>query len=309
MRKVQITGYGIKLPEKTVNFGNNVRYRISGKETQLKLAIEAAEAALQKAGLRISQIDCIIAACAVGIQPIPCTAALIHEYLAKGTDIPALDVNTTCTSFITALDIAAFFIDGKRYRRILIISADVPSQALNPGHIESYELFSDGAAAIIVEDSEKDSGIIDGIQNTWSEGVHSTEIRGGLSAYHPKYYSEETKEEFMFDMEGKRVLKLSKDKIPDMFRKFLERNNMEMSDIDMVIPHQASSAMPLIMEKLGIAEERYINLLETHGNMVSASVPVTLCRAFEMGKIKEGSTVLLIGTAAGLTTNLMLMRI
>ena len=113
----------------------------------------------------------------------------------------------------------------------------------------------------------------------------------------------------MFDMNGKEVLKLSKNRIPEMFEEFLKKNNMKISDIDMVIPHQASLAMPLIMEKLGIEKERYIDLVETHGNMVSASVPVTLCTAMETGKVKKGDTVLLIGTAAGLTTNLMLMKI
>ena len=309
MKKVEIKGYGISLPEKTVNFGEKIRYRISGEETHLKLAVEAAQKAIKKSGLTINDIDCIIGACAVGVQPIPCTAALIHEQLAKGSDIPALDINTTCTSFITALDMTSFLIDVKKYERILIVSSDVPSQALNPEDKESYELFSDGAAAIIVEYTENGAGIIDGMQKTWSEGVHSTEIRGGLSAYHPKHYSEKTKEEFMFDMNGKEVLKLSKNRIPEMFEEFLKKNNMKISDIDMVIPHQASLAMPLIMEKLGIEKERYIDLVETHGNMVSASVPVTLCTAMETGKVKKGDTVLLIGTAAGLTTNLMLMKI
>lgn len=315
MRNVRIAGYGVKLPEKTVNFGNNIRYRISGSETQLKLGIDAAKAALKKARLAINDIDCIIGACAVGVQPIPCTAALIHEQLAKGLDIPALDVNTTCTSFITALDMISFMIASKRYKKVLIISSDVPSLAVNPTHKESYELFSDGAAAIIVEYSGNDEntiyngGIIDGMQKTWSEGVHATEIRGGLSAYHPKYYNENTKEEFMFDMDGKMVLKLSKKKIPYMLTEFLKRNNMKISDIDMVIPHQASLAMPLIMEKLGIKREQYMNLVEVHGNMVAASVPVTLCTAIDTGRIKRGDTILLIGTAAGLTTNLLLMKI
>lgn len=309
MRRLEIKGYGTALPEKTVNFENNIRYKISGNETHFKLLVSSAERALKKADMNIRDIDCIIAAYAVGVQPIPCTAALIHEKMAKGTSIPAIDINTTCTSFITALDMISFLIDAGKYKRVLIVSGDTPSMALNPNHRESYELFSDGAASVVVEYSENGSGIIDGTQNTWSEGAHSTEIRAGLSAGHPKNYSEDTKEEFMFDMNGKEILKLSKNKIPGMLKNFLDKNNLKTEDIDMVIPHQASSAMPLIMKKLGIRENQYINLVESHGNMVSASVPFTLCTALETGKIKKGDTVLMLGTAAGLTTNLLLMKI
>ena len=97
MRKLKITGYGVSLPKNTVKFGNQTRYRMTGNETLLALAVDASKKALKKANISINDIDCIISTSSIGIQPIPCTAALIHEVIAKGTDIPALDINTTCT--------------------------------------------------------------------------------------------------------------------------------------------------------------------------------------------------------------------
>ena len=108
MRKIKINGYGISLPKNIVNFNGQIRYRISGDENQLSLAVEACQKALVSANKKIEEIDCIVSASAVGIQPIPCSAALIHEKIAKGLDIPALDINTTCTSFITALDTMSY---------------------------------------------------------------------------------------------------------------------------------------------------------------------------------------------------------
>ncbi|MDO5089545.1 MAG: 3-oxoacyl-[acyl-carrier-protein] synthase III C-terminal domain-containing protein [Leptotrichiaceae bacterium] len=309
MRKLEIIGYAAIFPKNTVKFGNQIRYKIEEPETHLEIAVKACNRAMEKSGISINEIDCIVWASAVGVQPIPCTAALIHERIALGRDIPALDINTTCTSFITALDTMSYLIDAGRYRTVLIVSCDAASMALNPEQKESYELFSDGGAAVIVRHSEKDKGIISAEQKTWSEGAHSTEIRGGLSNLHPKNYSKKTEKEFMFDMSGKAVLSLSMKKIPDMVKSFLKEKGMTVNDINMVIPHQASTAMPLIMEKLGISKGKYVNLVSEHGNMVSASVPVTLCTAFDRGKIKSGDTVLLIGTAAGLTTNLLLMKI
>ena len=309
MRKIQFTGYGVELPRNTVDFDGQTRYRISGEEKQISLAVSACEKALENANITVNDIDCIVSASAVGIQPIPCMAALIHEKIAKGTSIPALDINTTCTSFMTALDTMSYLLEAGRYKRVLIFSCDVASRALNPKQKESFQLFSDGAVAFIIEKTDKEIGVIDAMQKTWSEGAHSTEIRGGLSNLHPENYSEETKEEFMFDMNGKTVLSLSMKKIPEMMKEFLENNDMKISDIDMVMPHQASVAMPIVMEKLGVPEDRFINEVKEFGNMVSASVPLALAHGLENRKIKNGDTILLIGTAAGLTTNLLLIRV
>ena len=309
MRKIQFKGYGIELPKNTVELKGQVRYRISEGESQISLAVSACEKALKNANITINDIDCIVSASAVGIQPIPCTAALIHEKIAKGTSIPALDINTTCTSFITALDTMSYLVEAGRYERVLIVSCDVASIALNPKQKESFQLFSDGAAAFVIEKTEKEIGVIDAIQKTWSEGAHSTEIRGGLSNFHPKNYSEMTKEEYMFDMNGKTVLSLSISKIPKLMKNFLKNNGMKVSDIDMTVPHQASVAMPLVMQKLGIEKDKFLDEVKEFGNMVSASVPITLVHGLENGRIKSGNTILLIGTAAGLTTNMMLIKL
>ena len=309
MKKIQFKGYGIELPKNTVELKGQVRYRISEGESQISLAVSACEKALKNANITINDIDCIVSASAVGIQPIPCTAALIHEKIAKGTSIPALDINTTCTSFITALDTMSYLVEAGRYERVLIVSCDVASKALNPKQKESFQLFSDGAAAFVIEKTEKEIGVIDAIQKTWSEGAHSTEIRGGLSNFHPKNYSEMTKEEYMFDMNGKTVLSLSISKIPELMKNFLKNNGMKVSDIDMTVPHQASVAMPLVMQKLGIEKDKFLDEVKEFGNMVSASVPITLVHGLENGKIKSGNTILLIGTAAGLTTNMMLIKL
>ena len=309
MRKIQFKGYGIELPKNTVELKGQVRYRISEGESQISLAVSACERALKNANITINDIDCIVSASAVGIQPIPCTAALIHEKIAKGTSIPALDINTTCTSFITALDTMSYLVEAGRYERVLIVSCDVASKALNPKQKESFQLFSDGAAAFVIEKTEKEIGVIDAIQKTWSEGAHSTEIRGGLSNFHPKNYSEMTKEEYMFDMNGKTVLSLSISKIPELMKNFLKNNGMKVSDIDMTVPHQASVAMPLVMQKLGIEKDKFLDEVKEFGNMVSASVTITLVHGLENGRIKSGNTILLIGTAAGLTTNMMLIKL
>ena len=309
-RHVEIAGYGVCLPKNTVQFKDHTRYRVvENEETQLDLAEAAIQAALENANLSIKDIDCLVSASAVGVQPIPCTAALIHERVAKGLSIPAMDINTTCTSFISALSTMSYLIEAGEYHRVLIVSSEVGSLGLNPKQKESYELFGDGAAAFIFQASNKDKGVIASLQRTWSEGAHDTEIRGGLTSYQPKEYSEETKTNFMFDMKGKKILLLSARVIPEMFQEFQEKSGISKDAVDYIIPHQASRALPLVMDKLGVSKDKYLNIVSEYGNMVSVAVPFGLAYALDHGYVKEGDTIFLMGTAAGMTVNMLALKL
>ena len=309
-RHVEIAGYGVCLPKNIVQFKDQTRYRVvENEETQLDLAEAAIQAALENANLSIKDIDCLVSASAVGVQPIPCTAALIHERVAKGLSIPAMDINTTCTSFISALSTMSHLIEAGEYHRVLIVSSEVGSLGLNPKQKESYELFGDGAAAFIFQASNKNKGVIASLQRTWSEGAHDTEIRGGLTSYQPKEYSEETKTNFMFDMKGKKILLLSARVIPEMFQEFQEKSGISKDAVDYIIPHQASRALPLVMGKLGVDEDKYLNLVTDYGNMVSVAVPFGLAYALDHGYVKEGDTIFLMGTAAGMTVNMLALKL
>lgn len=310
IQSCRITGYGTYLPSNTVTFGGETRYRISGNENQLSMAVEACKQAFKTAKIKIEDIDCIVSASAVAVQPIPCMAALIHEQIAIGTDIPALDINTTCTSFMTALDTMSYLVSTGRYRNVLIVSSDVGSMGLNPKQRESYELFSDGAAAIVLSSSnEASQGVIASMQRTWSEGAHSTEIRGGLTGLPPRNYSEENKQDFMFDMDGRTVLRIAANHLPKMFDDFKAEYGIGFDDVDLIIPHQASRALDMIMKRMGAPKDSYVNWVPKYGNMVSASVPFILCKLLEDGSIQKGNKVLLCGTAAGLTANIVVMEI
>ncbi len=308
MRKLKITGCGSALPSRQVHFGDQTRYRLAEGETLLDLAEAAIVKALEDAGITMSEVECIIGGMATPLQGIPCNAALIHERVAKGMSIPAMDVNTSCTSFATALDIAAYMIDAGRYRHILIVSGDTASVALNPAQKESYELFSDVATAFIVSRSDEDAGILFAAQRTWSEGVHDTEIRGGCGLMPAFCFSEATKEEFYFDMKGPKVLKLSAKKLPGFVKETLEQAGICLADIDVVIPHQASKALDVIMPRLGIERDKYIDRVKDYGNMISAAIPYTLCDAIHEKRIDVGSIVMLLGTAAGLTANILILK-
>ena len=310
MRNIKIIGYGNYLPNNIVEFDGEKRYRCNGSETQLDMAVKAANKALENAKLDIKDIDCIVSASAVIMQPIPCNAALIHEQIAKETNIPAMDINTTCTSFITALDTMSYLIEAGRYKNVLIVASDVASEGLNEEQKESYTLFSDGASAVVITKSEdSNQGIVGSMIRTYSDGAHATEIRGGGTLKTALKYKPENKADYTFDMKGKPILSLCARKLPELFKEFEKEFNVSIKDVDVVIPHQASRALPFIMKMLKIDESKYVNRVSEFGNMVSVSIPYMLCDLLENGKIKTGDKVLLCGTAAGLTCNILLLNI
>ncbi len=310
MRKLKILGYGKSLGNRKYTFNNQERYRISEEQDHFSLAIESINKALKKADKTIDDMDVIVFASAVGFQPIPCSAALISEKLNTTKPIPCMDINTSCTSFVAALDTMSYLIDAKRYNRVLIVTAEVASIGLNKKQKESYELFSDAGATFIFEREEnKNIGVLHGLQKTYIEGAHHTEIRGGLSSYPAIDHNVNNNDNYLFDMKGKSVLYLASVKISEFIKDFEKDSGYKFTDFDKIIPHQASNALPIIMKRLKVPKEKYINKIEQYGNMVAASIPFILCHSLENNVVKEGDTILLWGTAAGLTISSLVIKI
>lgn len=310
IRSCRIAGYGAFLPDNVVKFGEHTRYRIPDDMSHLEMLTTAAQRALDKAGIAGEDLDCIIGASAAGVQPIPCTAALIAERIAPLGSAAALDVNSTCTSMITAFDIASRYIADGTYRSILVTAGDVGSRFLNPDQKESYSLFSDCAVAFVLTATDDPSqGVITSYQRTWPKHVHETEIRGGLSRLPAQEYAVSDPADFLFDMNGRAALRSMIKVLPQFFTEFFATTGLESQDFDLVIPHQASPALKLAMSKIGIPQDKYIDWVQDIGNMVSSSVGYVLIKTLEDGTVKEGDTVLLCGTAAGLTANALALRL
>jgi 3-oxoacyl-[acyl-carrier-protein] synthase-3 len=312
MKNCQIAGWGTYLPDEVVTFGAQTRYRVADHTSQLDMLAAAAEQALERAGLRPDDVDCVIAACAAGVQPIPCTAALVMERVAPGAAAAAFDVNSTCTSFVTAVDVASRYLADGEYENVLIVSGDVGSRFLDPGQRESFELFSDAAAAVVLTrgaDAPEGPGVIASLQRTWPAHAHDTELRGGLSRHPAQAYADGDPRDYLFDMNGRRALMGMLAVLPGFFAAFFEKAGLGLDDVDLVVPHQASGALGIAMRRLGMAPGTYVDAVAEYGNMVSASVPYTLARCLDDGRLGRGDTVLLCGTAAGLTANALALRL
>ncbi|MBO0979130.1 3-oxoacyl-ACP synthase III family protein [Microbacterium sp. SD291] len=310
MRSCEIAGWGTVLPERTVRFGEEVRYRIEDHVSHLDMLAGACEKALGHAGISADDVDLVLGASAAGIQPIPCTAALVLERLTLTGHAAAFDVNSTCTSFITALDMASHLLESGAHETILVFSGDVGSRFLNIEQRESHQLFSDAAAAVVLRRSEDpEQGVIASAQRTWPAYAHDTEIRGGLSRSPAQNYADADPADYLFDMDGRRALLAMMRVLPEFFAAFHASSGIAHDDVALWIPHQASAALGPMLDRIGVPADRRIDEVSAFGNMVSASVPFMLARALDAGRIGRGDTVILCGTAAGLTANVLALRL
>ena len=271
-------------------------------ETASEMGAQAAKVALLSAGLAIEDIDCIVCANAAPEQVIPCTAALLQQHLGRAAiGIPAFDINATCLSFVAALDTMSYLVAAGRYQRVLIVSSEIASSALDWSHLESCTLFGDGAAAVIVEQAlQSDSAeICCSRMETYSSGAQMTQCLGGGSKHHPREYQQHP-ERFMFQMQGKAVYRMAAKVLPGFVARLFAERGYQMRDMDLVIPHQASlMAMRLLRKQLGIAEQGLMVTAHNHGNTVAASIPMALHEAICQRRLRRGDRALLLGTAAG----------
>lgn len=278
-------------------------------ETSSFMAAEAAREALAEAGLRPNQLDLIINGSGTGEQAIPDTGALIQRQLGLGgSGVPAMTVHTTCLSFIAAMDVAANFLCAGRYRTILIASADVASCGINPKEPESASLVGDAAAAVVVTRADQgDPSMIHHAHfKTYGDGAYLTAIMGGGSRFHPRFAGHKPEDD-LFHMDGPAVLRMVRGIAHEFLEELYPGLSKGMVDIDAVVPHQASKVGLMMLERFGWREDRIIRTIETLGNCVAASIPVTLYQGVRDGRIRRGDKVLMVGTGAGLSIGGMVM--
>ncbi len=298
------------LPSGWVERRNGVRERRwVTTETASFMAAEAAREALDEAGLRPDQVGLIINASGTAEQAIPDTGALIQRQLGLGrSGIPAMSVNTTCLSFITALDVAATYLNAGRYGNILIASSDISSCGINPKEPESATLVGDSAAAVVV--TQAGAGDTSCIHHahfkTWGDGASFTAIRGGGSARHPAKPGYNPDDD-LFHMDGIAVLRMVRGLDKPFLEELYSGLSKSLVDIDLVVPHQSSKAGLLLLQRYGWPEAKIMQTLNWLGNCVAASIPSTLYQAVRDNSLQRGQKLLLVGTGAGLSIGGLIM--
>ena len=279
-------------------------------ETSATLAARAVNQALAQAGWAADGFDLLISACGVGQQALPCTAALVHRELGlSDSGIAAFDVNASCLSFPVALDMAACALAVGRYRRVVIVSSEIASAGLNWDDADTAPLFGDGAAAVAVEAGNGNSQLLAAHLQTWSEGVEHCQVRAGGTAVRLDDGMEAYRQAAMFEMDGAAVYRLAAQKLPGFVAELSQRAGIVPAQLKALVPHQASAkALKHIQRVLRLPPGLLVNIIQTYGNQMSASIPTALHLAIADGRIQRGDLIALVGTGAGLSAGGVVLR-
>ena len=278
------------------------------KEFTSHMGTKAAQEALNNAMLSAEEIELIITATITPDTPTPSTSCHIQKQLNAKKAI-ALDISAACSGFIYALSIAQNMISIGTVKNALIIGAEKLSSVINWKDRTTCILFGDGAgAAVLLPSEKKESQIICNYMQSDGTLGHLLCIKGGGCA------SPITKENADQDMDtlsmaGKEIFKHAVTRMGESISQVLEKGNLSIEDISLIIPHQANlRIINFLSERFNLEKKQIFVNVQKYGNTSSASIPICLDEAHREGKIQRGDYIILVGFGAGLTWGANLIR-
>jgi 3-oxoacyl-[acyl-carrier-protein] synthase-3 len=272
-------------------------------ETTCDLAENAARLAMEAAGKGPDDIDLIVLATTTPDQVFPSTACLLQSRLGIH-GCAAFDIQAVCTGFVYALAVADNFVRSGSAKCALVIGAETFSRILNWKDRGTCVLFGDGAGAVILEAAEA-PGILSSHLHADGDYVSLLHVPDGVS----KGYDKMSTERAFVEMRGNEVFKMAVNTLGRIVDEPLEHNNLDKSDIDWLIPHQANiRIIRATAKKLRMSMDRVVVTVDQHGNTSAASVPLALDVAVRDGRIKRGDMLLMEAFGGGFTWGSVLAR-
>jgi len=314
----RITGTGSYLPEKILtNFdlermmdtsdewirtrtGITQRHIASADQVASDLAFYACQNAMKAAGVTNKDIDLIIVATTTPDMIFPSTACILQNKLGI-ENCPAFDVQAVCSGFVYALATADMFVSSGKCRNALVVGTEIYSKILDWNDRSTCVLFGDGAGAVVLSQSDQ-PGILS--THLHANGSYSNIlsapgcISGGKVQGTP-----------YINMEGNTVFKFAVKVLEEVVQEAIAKNNLQTTDIDWLIPHQANiRIIQSTAKKLGLPMDKVVVAVDKHGNTSAASIPLALDMAVRDGRIQPDQLILLEGVGGGFTWGAVLLR-
>lgn len=309
-----------QFPEWTVDkiekkIGIKERHITVDGETASDLAIKAAEKLFAANNVDKDTIDYLIFVTQSPDYHLPTTACLIQTRLGLSKHITAIDVNLGCSGFVTGLSLAKAIVVSGQAKNVLLLTAETYSKYMHERDKSNRTIFGDGAAATLVS-TDGFAEVGEFVIGTDGTGAENLIVKTG-GARHPQPMNDLKFDDFgnpfssdnLF-MDGPAILNYSLDSIPQLVKDVLEKNELEMDDINLHVYHQANIFLAnLERRKLKIPQERYYCNIEHVGNTVSSTIPIALCLALQDGTIKDGFNILSVAQGLGYTWGGFVLKI
>lgn len=329
MPKACITGTGFYVPERIVTNDELANYMSTSDEwiterTGIKerryvaegqntsdLAIPAVEEALKAAGLIKKDIGLIVFATSTPDHYAPGSGCFLQHKMGFPT-IGVLDIRVQCSGFVYGLSIAQQYIENGTHEHILVIGAEVQSNAmdLTDEGRDTAVIFGDGAGAAVVSATEENRGILSTHLHSEGEYARQLWLDAPSAGEKPRLTTEILAEGRQYlKMNGREVFRHAVTRFPEVIMEGLNANGLSTEDIDLLVPHQANLRISqFIQKKLGLKDEQIFSNIQKYGNTTAASIPIALAEAVNEDRIKKGDLVVFAAFGSGFTWASAILR-
>ncbi len=271
----------------------------------IELAITAARRAIACAGMSGEDIELVIYGSCSNDETVPNSASGVQQRIGA-TQAAAFDVNTACTSFMYGLSIGSSMIKTGIVKNALVIGVELISQYMDWDNRNVAVLFGDGAAAMVLQEAEQETGVIAEKLQCYADSRQILRVRGMGTMYaNLGVQFGQTS----WDFDGQEIFRKAVQGMSDASLDVMQRTGVTMDDVALIVPHQANlRIIDAVAKRTGASPEKLFLTVQKYGNMSSATAPVAMVEAVEEGRVPPGGLVLMPAFGGGLTLSAHLIR-
>jgi 3-oxoacyl-[acyl-carrier-protein] synthase-3 len=278
--------------------GIKERRIVSGGETLSDMGSDVVKEICKKRGISPLEIDMIIVGTITPDHRFPSSSNIICEK-SGATNAWGFDLSAACSGFIFTLITGQQFIESGKYKKVIVLGADIMSSIVNYEDRNTCILFGDGCGGVLLEPNEEGHGILDSILKVDGSGKDLLIQKYGGSAYPITNENVGAPNTYMYQ-EGKSVFKFAVTNMADVSAEIMERNNLTGNDVDWLVPHQANlRIIDATANRMGLTKDKVMININKYGNTTAATIP--LCLWDWENKLKKGDNIVLAAFGGGFT--------
>ncbi|MBK9255453.1 MAG: ketoacyl-ACP synthase III [Saprospiraceae bacterium] len=271
--------------------------RTPGKATS-DMGVEVVNEIIRKSGIKPEDIELLICATVTADMMFPDTANTILDKVGAKNAF-GYDINAACSGFLFALTTGAKFIESGMYKNVIVIGADMMSSIVDYTDRTTCIIFGDGAGGVLLQPADDGTGVKDSILRSDGSGREFLHMKGGGSLRPATFETVQNREHFVYQ-DGKPVFKAAVTGMVTTIKQLLERNQLDINEIDWLVPHQANMRIiNAVADQLDFPKEKVMINIEKYGNTTAATLP--LCLWEYEPRLKKGDKVMLTAFGGGFT--------
>ena len=262
------------------------------------MARKAAKQLMQKTGANPDDIDAVVVCTTTPDYHFPSTASILCDKLGLKNAF-AFDLQAACCGFLYSLEVVASLVASGRHKKVILVGADKMSSMVDYSDRATCPIFGDGAAAVMVEGTTEEYGILDSILRTDGKGLPFLHMKAGGSVCTPSYFTVDHKMHYIYQ-EGRTVFKYAVSNMSEVTATIAENNGLSKENIDWVIPHQANMRIiDAVASRLEVPMEKVMVNIQRYGNTSAGTLP--LCLWDYEQRLKKGDNLIFTAFGAGFT--------